>query len=31
VTVIKQGYLSKKTQAKGRHDWKRRFFVLDSE
>ncbi|KAF6255304.1 hypothetical protein COO60DRAFT_231019 [Scenedesmus sp. NREL 46B-D3] len=30
VTVIKQGYLSKKTQAKGRHDWKRRFFVLDS-
>jgi hypothetical protein len=29
--VIKQGYLSKKTQAKGRHDWKRRFFVLDSK
>eukprot|EP00775_Hariotina_reticulata_P013839 gene13839-13960_t len=30
VTIIKQGYLSKKSQGKGRHDWKRRFFVLDS-
>lgn len=30
VTIIKQGYLTKKSQGKGRHDWKRRFFVLDS-
>jgi Arf-GAP/coiled-coil/ANK repeat/PH domain-containing protein len=29
VTIIKQGYLSKKSQAK-KGDWKRRFFVLDS-
>jgi hypothetical protein len=28
--VIKQGYLTKRSQGKGRHDWKRRFFVLDS-
>jgi Arf-GAP/coiled-coil/ANK repeat/PH domain-containing protein len=30
VTIIKQGYLTKRSQGKGRHDWKRRFFVLDS-
>ena len=29
VTIIKQGYLSKRSQGK-KSDWKRRFFVLDS-
>ncbi|KAI8476669.1 MAG: hypothetical protein J3K34DRAFT_455561 [Monoraphidium minutum] len=30
VTIIRQGYLCKRSQGKGRSDWKRRFFVLDS-
>lgn len=30
VTIIKAGHLGKRSQGKGRHDWKRRFFVLDS-
>lgn len=30
VAIIKQGYLNKRSQGKGRSDWKRRFFVLDS-
>ncbi|KIY97426.1 ADP-ribosylation factor GTPase-activating protein AGD4, partial [Monoraphidium neglectum] len=30
VSIIKQGYLCKRSQGKGRSDFKRRFFVLDS-
>ena len=30
VAILRQGYLWKRSSGKGRADWKRRFFVLDS-